>query len=207
MKTHLNLLPLSFQRRLVVRRDLIQWGSVCFMGLVIGTICCVDAHHTAEQQQRQLDRLTSRAVPLRRLGEENQRLAERLNQAHDRHLLLQSLEGVHPPLQIMGVVSRSAHNDIGSVQVRSFILTPGESDRPRMSPGNTRRSVSSSTNKPPANAGRLFLQGTALDDNALTGFVNGLRGEGLFKSVELRSSSTLQLSFGDARQYSVECRF
>jgi len=167
----------------------------------------MDAHSTSEQKQRQLDRLTSQAVPLRRLSEANQRLSERLNQAHRRHLLLQSLEGVHPPLQIMGLVSRSAHNDIGAVQVRSFILTPGAADRTQMSPGNARGSVVSSTKKPATNAGRLSLQGVALDDNALARFVNGLRNEGLFTSVELRSSSTLQLSFGDARQYSVECRF
>lgn len=207
MKTHLNLLPLPFRRRLVIRSELIRWGAACVMALVISAVWCLDAHRSSRLKQAQLDQLTTQAAPLRSLATDNICLAGQLNVSHRRHVLLQSLEGVHPPLQLLGIVSQSADNDQGSVQVRSFALTPRVAQQPKKSKATGRRNKATATSNVSEVSGQLSLQGVALNDGALTDFIDRLRRKSFFTSVDLRSSSTVQLSLGSARHYSVECRF
>lgn len=208
MKTHLNLLPLPFQRRLIVRCESVRWGAASVVALIVSSLYCLDAGETTREMRSQLDHLTSQAAPLEILAAENRRLAVKLDVSHRRHLLLQSLEGVHPPLQLLGIVSRSASIEDGAIQVRSFVVTPESGGgRPSGRETRQRRQSVSRGGEETANNGQLSLQGIALNEIALSEFVNRLRSDGFFRSVELRSSSNVALPFGSARQYSVECRF
>lgn len=207
MKTHLNLLPLPFRRRLIVRQELLRWGAACAVAVAVSGIICFRAHCRVQLKKAELQQLAEKVDPLRSAAASNQQLAEQLDVARRRHQLLRTLEGVHPPLQLMGIVSRSVAEKNGTVQVRSLAVMPGTEGQTAVPGRRGRQGATRRVATEASSSGQLSLQGVAADEVALTEFVNDLRAAGFFLSVELRSSSSVALQFDSARQYSVECRF
>lgn len=205
MKEHLNLLPLPFRRRLVIRQEMVRWGCASVVALMVSIGMWLQARQAVEEKTSELAALNEDVRPLRIVEMTNQRLARELDTSWRRHELLLNLEGQNSPAQVLGHVSRSAAQRLGAVQVTSFSLLPAAERRVQRTRGGAVVNDASETG--PEFNGQLALQGVAANEQELTEFVEELRDEGFFSSVELRGSSSVTLRYGSARQYSVECRF
>ena len=101
-------------------------------------------------------------------------------------------------MQLIGLISTATSAVEGTIQLHSFQLTQSEAVKSGTPVG------SASQNAPRM---KLGLQGYAVDDLALSRFVSQLRSTGVFETVELQTSSNVQLVAGNARQYVVECQY
>jgi len=204
MTSHINLLPWKLRRRFIIRRVLARWSAVAMIVLLGSSVFIVNSHLKLRTSQAELRQLVQRAAPVQQLIAENDRLTDQLERSDQRSLLLDSLAATGHPLQLIGIVSRSASATPGEILVQQFELIETE-------PTPTARTTSSGNKDLLPPVGRkhrqLGLTGMATDDLALSQFVTQLRDVGVFQTVELRASNDIDLSAGSARRYTVECSF
>jgi Tfp pilus assembly protein PilN len=205
MAHHINLLPWEFRRKTIQRRLLQRWAAVTALlavscGMMLGVI-----HQSLRQSRIELARLHEQAAPLRRAVSESHHLTALLQRSGERRLLLDSLNATDQPLQLLGIISRSAAETPGEIVVQGFEITESEVPAPSGQTSSGDRSVS--TLITPAPTRRLGLSGMATDDLALSRFIAELRDSGVFRAVELRASNDIHLNAGSARHYVVECSF
>jgi len=167
--------------------------------VVLAATVCWQAEASLEDAEAAFAIVDDRAAPLRQIVQHNQKATEKLQVADQRQLLVDCLKAADRPLQLVGLISSTANTNDGSIQIQSFQLTQGEE------PTNG-ASVPTAENDTPRRM-KLGLQGYAIDDLALSRFVSQLRATGVFESVELQTSSNVQLAAGNARQYVVECQY
>jgi hypothetical protein len=199
MKSHINILPLQFRKKLLVRQIVPSWACVWGGVAVMAAIICWNADATLADAQAAFAIVDVRAEPLRQIVQRNQQATEDLKVADQRQLLADCLNAADKPLQLVGLISSTANTNDGSIQIQSFQLTQGEQ------PTKSASAATAENNAP--HRMKLGLQGYAVDDLALSRFVSQLRATGVFESVELQTSSNVQLAAGSARQYVVECQF
>ena len=198
MKSHLNILPLKFRKKLLTRQIVPYWACV-WVGVVVAVaVACWKEDASLAMARTAFEAVDVRAEPLRQIVQRNQQTSDSLKIADQRQLLVDCLRAADKPLQLVGLVSTTANTSDGSIQLHSFRLTQGE----RPLSGTSADSTQSKTPQM-----KLGLQGYAVDDLALSRFVSQLRATGVFETVELQTSSNVQLAAGNARQYVVECQF
>ena len=199
MKTYINLLPRPFRRRLVLRSCLLQWSVVWVVtGAAVAGIC-YEKHSRLETVRRELAALNAQCKPLRLTDQENQTLQTRIALMRGRQSLLTHLDAGLHPLQVIGLVSRSAEFVGGrlrvekmSFQVVEVLQSVGNNDEETKSPA-------------PIKTFRLTLNGIASNNLAVSKFIVALRDSGFFESVELRSSERTEMAGGRARKFLVDC--
>jgi hypothetical protein len=198
MKSHINILPLQFRKKLLVRQIVPCWACVWLGVTVVAAIVCWNANASLADARTAFAIIDGRAEPLRQIVQRNQKATDSLKVADQRQLLVDCLQAADKPLQLVGLISSTANTKDGSIQIQSFQLTQGQ-------PTDSASPVATHGNAPLRM--KLGLQGYAVDDLALSRFVSQLRATGVFESVELQTSSNVQLAAGSARQYVVECQY
>ena len=198
MKSHLNILQLAFRQKLLARQIAPCWGCVWGIVAVAAAFVCWNEDASLAVAKTQFAAVDVRAEPLRQIVQRNQKTADNLKIADQRQLLVDCLCAADKPLQLIGLISTATSTAEGTIQLHSFQLTQSEA----VTSGTP--ADSASLNAPRM---KLGLQGYAVDDLALSRFVAQLRSTGVFETVELQTSSNVQLAAGNARQYVVECQF
>lgn len=202
MKTNLNLLPTQFGRRLIIRGRLVLWSCV---GLVVcaALIAAGYRQHTKLAAARsELADIEAQCGPVRALLKENNSIGSRIAELRGRQTLLAHLNRGRHPLQLIGLVSRSAQYVGGNLKVASLsyqiteTVVPADSEQ-QDGTGDTPPAVTESI--------LLTLDGIAANDLAVSKFILALRESGYFATVELRSSVRSQLASGRARRFQVDC--
>ena len=191
MTTHLNLLPWSFRRRMLIRRRCREWAVGLAIACCIPLAWCITAIHHGEQLRAELQEADELAEPIRRCLRESQQLSAERARTGRREELVNSLRGRRSPIQLLGMLSDFSQRERGAVQVRNLNLM---SDLPSREAGQVGNSHI-----------RLGLQGIAVDDHAVSGFVGSLRTSGVFESVDLRQSSDREAGEARVREFAIEC--
>lgn len=199
MKSHLNILPLQFRKKLLARQIVPCWAVVWVGAAVVASCVCWKADASLAVARAEFEAVDARAEPLRQIVKRNSETADDLKIADQRQLLVDCLRAANKPLQLVGLISATANTADGSIQIQNFQLTQSEELTTDQGRG------SQEANGP--RRMKLGLQGYAVDDLALSRFVSQLRATGVFESVELQTSSNVQLVAGNARQYIVECQY
>ena len=207
MKTFVNLLPLEYRRRQLVRCRLVQWSVVwalCVLlaaGVWWGKQC---RHRSARYAAEAAERAY---LPLKKLLGESDAMRTELEQLHAKGTILRQLCDDRPIVTLIGVVSQGVHQCAGRLAVQKLSFERREEQIP------TGAVKSAARNKEPGQSPSqetvpwavVALEGEALDNIAVATFVVSLRDTALFRSVELKSSVSKKSTDGEFRSYSLEC--
>ena len=113
------------------------------------------------------------------------------------------MTGLHP-LQVIGLVSRSAEFVGGRLRVEKMSFQVIEVSQPLVDQTAGQNGVD--LKQPaPIKAFHLTLNGIASNYLAVSKFIIALRDSGLFESVELKSSERTEMAGGRARKFFVDC--
>ncbi len=205
MASHINLLPWEFRRKTIQRRILKCWVAIAALFVMSSGIILDVDHQELRRSRNELASLSAQAAPLRQTVAESNRLTAQLQRSGERRLLLDSLNATGQPLQLIGIVSRSAAGTPGEILVEEFAITETDPPAPLSQTASADRNAPAPVIEV-ANR-RLALSGMATDDLALSRFIAELREAGVFQAVELRASNDVNLNAGSARHYIVECSF
>lgn len=202
MKTSLNLLPKEFGRRLIIRRALVLWSSILLFACLAVIAAGYRDHAILSTARRELAVSEARCEPVRATLKENNIIGGRIAELRGRQTLLANLNRGRHPLQLVGLVSRSAQNVGGNLKVASlsYQITEtvvqsdvGQQNNTGVTPPATIESI------------HLTLDGIAANDLAVSKFILALRESGYFRTVELRSSVRSELATGRTRSFRVDC--
>lgn len=211
-----NLLPIAWQRRMIINRRLSQWASLWIVTSILAGGACAGKYWVYMRNLRSFEQVQTTVVPLQQIALETQELQRKFSQLEGRESLLATLDSSEHPFQLLGIVSQSAANSSGKVQVNDLSLKTVRYDfqsnlqlpRNIRSQGNRSRTINvqgNNTHNPEPEKVALQLIGTASDDIAVTRFVNQLRKYNVFDSVVLVSSQST--SKGSLREFIVGCEY
>lgn len=200
MKTSLNLLPLEFRRRQLLRRRLVQWslawGGFFFVLLAVGS----SRYAAWKSVERTMSGLELRCDPIRKLQSDVEQIQARLNELGARDSLVGRLHELRPAVVALGLVSTSAANCDGRVWLERFTMLQQTSE-----PSKAKDQPESDAG--PRTVGTLALQGAAVDNLEIARFAAALRDTKAFNRVELKSSLGTATADTTSRSYVVECAF
>lgn len=200
---HMNLLPVSLQKKLLVRRRLKQWGVVWGLCAAVALTVAFIWSDRHSDSKATLAELNERVAPLRELDVENDQMLQKINDILARQSLLGDLDSAERPLTLVGIVSHSAASTQARLQVQRFTMQRQEITAPTS--GETTKN---DTQEPETIVQTtLELSGIALDDMAVARFITALRETGVFVQVELKSSLSTQIADNPAKEYLVRCTF
>ncbi len=211
MKDHVNLLPIGYRRRCLLRQRLRQWSIVwAVVAFALAAIWLERrsswqvALEQVEDQEQQYDELRAIKIQTARLA--RQKLVFGKQQA-----LVASLEHSPPPLLPVALISASAARCEGRVAVRHLVYneeTPPQQSVASPAAGGPDKAPSATPAAAPATplpVGKLTIDGVATDNVAIAEFVLGLRDSGVFERVDLKSAATSATRSGSVTTYQVEC--
>jgi hypothetical protein len=224
MKNSINLLPLRYRRRQLLRRMLASWLLVWIACLGIGIgVCGLAWRHSQSLEQAALAAERT-AGPLKQLVDEQATMQSAIGELDAKAPAAGAVQSDRPVLTLIGLVSQSAQRCQGRLVVEQLSFerkdkspagagkmppaaeTPPDSSSHRLA---ARPGVGAeSPNTAPAEDepwGRLTVRGDALDNLAVATFVVGLRDSGVFRHVELKSCNRSLVAGHESRSYLVEC--
>lgn len=187
MRTHLNLMPMTYRRRQLIRRRLWQWSVMWVFAMVVLSLA---AWTQWSQYQRGVARLSARQreyQPIEQLGKEVAEIERRIDDLQQREALSLNLADERSMLSLVGVLSDAAKSSGGQVSIQNM-----QFDR--------RGDGAAETNS-------VVLRGVAVDDFSVARFAARLRDRKAFSNVELKSTGDVKVGDIDARTYSLECSF
>ncbi|MFG0335106.1 MAG: PilN domain-containing protein [Maioricimonas sp. JB049] len=201
--THMNLLPLPLQKKLLIRRRLSRWGIVWGLCSVVALTVAFVWSNRHSGSKAALAVLNDQVAPIRKLEAENGQMLEQINDIVARQSLLGDLDSAERPLTLVGIVSHSAASTQSRLQVQRFAM-----HRQEITPTETKAAPAEASEKPETIVQTtLELSGVALDDLAVARFISALRETGIFVQVELKSSLSTQVADNPAKEYLVRCTF
>lgn len=208
MKRFVNLLPLTYRRRCLVRRALAKWLIVWMTSIALSAAACGVAWHRSRSLQQDAVAIERSAAPLGRLVAEQTQMQTSLSALDAKNSVLGQVRSDRPPLSFLGAVSQSAARCKDRLVVQHLAF-----ERKDKQP--------TAGNKPPQAAvpqqplqdgndgseawGSATIRGEATDNVAVATFVAGLRDSGLFRQVELKSCLRSPTSGRETRCYIVQC--
>jgi hypothetical protein len=208
MTPHLNLLPLSYRRRALLRSRLLRWSIVWVVTFGLAAIVCLWQYQDVASMRRHSKTLRRQCMPLRRLERESERMQNRLGELTDRKSLLAALRTSRSPFQLIAVVSQSTGDSETGICVRQFELSVARQRRPNTTPAEKGAKADNSQSDQDEGPRMLLrLQGNATDDVAIAQFVKSLRDSSAFEAVRLKSAASTQLLGRDVREYEIDCTF
>jgi hypothetical protein len=205
MKRHLNLLPWSFRRRMLVRRRLGQWSALGFVAvLVMGSVWLWEAR-ALDRDEQSVEALRRRAAPTLGMQQKNQRGQQRLRSLEGGQSLLAELEPERMSFHLLAAISRGAGQCQGRIQVRHLSLeralqpvktatAPPAGDKTAAKQPEVMEEVC-----------KVSVRGIGTDNLAVAQFVAALRDSSLFHSVELKSTVGGSDAHEQGRAYHIEC--
>ncbi len=203
-KPSVNLVPVAYRRRLLVRRRLRQWVIVWVLaGTAMGT-AGVSEYGRLQRQRETLARLEERCRPLRETEQDTQRIQQQLAVLGDRESLLAKLARSNPPAQLIGLVGLAAHGEEHLIRIGEFHLRTTTSRVMR-----EERDEQGQVKRVPADIEKrqLALHGLGVDGMAVARFVSQLRQTGAFDSVMLKSSIEVPGQTSQTSLFEVECEY
>jgi hypothetical protein len=206
MNDDINLLPLAFRQRDQLRTRLRQWSAVWILTLLIGVSGGAWKYAGGQSLRERVRSLEEQCVPIRDLARQNAALKTRLHEFTGRQSLLMELERSQRPVQLLGIVSQSAHATNQRLHVEQLHISQEEVPLPQpTTPAKPDPAAANVKPAKPAVRTRLVLTGLAADDLAVARFIAQLRGVAVFQSVDLESSSRVPHPTGHAQHYEVHC--
>lgn len=201
----MNLLPYSFRKKLVTEKILRRWIAVWTVCLLVGVgVTLVSWAGQASAATEQAD-LEARARPFQKLEAENEKLATEIAAIQKRESILEDVNGISDPLSYLTLISRSAAAAEGELFVNRVAISEAEEiiEKAVQRRGPKGRSVTPAKTK---DIIQVNLSGLATNHASVATFVTTLRESGVFRSVELKSSTALPLPHGNGRQFDVICK-
>jgi Tfp pilus assembly protein PilN len=187
MKTHLNLMSMSYRRRYLIRRRLSQWGLLWSLSIAMLSLLMWAQWSQYHAGMARLGSLRREYEPIAVLQTDIDRIRQRLDDLQRRESLSLVLADERSLVTLVGVLSEAAQNCGGRVCIDSLNLD--------------RRASSEGVNNV------LTLNGVATDDIAVSRFTTALRDRQTFAHVELKSTGSGKVGDLSARTYSLECSF
>lgn len=204
MKPCINLLPLNYRRRRLMHRSLWWWLPVWLVCIVAATAYWLVFERSGPLDQ-QIMVAEQEVVPLNRLLRETASMRTRLKASITQGSLLGQMRNDLPPLSLLGAVSQSAALCKGRLFVERLDFQRKE--QTRTTAGGSPGLGSPQASRPETREawGAATLQGSAVDNVAVSIFVVGLRDSGLFRRVELKSCVRSSEGGRETRRYILEC--
>jgi hypothetical protein len=204
----MNLLPYAFRRRLLVRKLLGRWGLVWTVCGLVGGAVCGWAWSDLRSAQAELAGIEETTRPVREMAEENRRFIAQIEEISGRESVLNELGGIAQPVSLLALISQSARFaderlQIQRMNVAQVVREPESGSGQKPGPQKGKPSPGDAA---PRKTLELTLSGVARDDVAVSRFVSALRDQGVFETVELRSSVGVRWAHGEGRRYDVVCR-
>lgn len=187
MKTHLNLLPMSYRRGQLIRRRLKQWSAVWL--LVAGCTVLVGWTQWSNYQAgaTKLASLRVHYQPIAALKRDIAGLREKIDALQRRESLALSLADERSMVGLVGLLSQARQACAGRIAIGHLNLT-------RSGESQSARHV-------------LTLTGVAADDIAVSQFASALRQANAFADIDLKSTGSVSVGDVEARSYTMECTF
>ncbi len=189
MKRNVNLLPLPFRRRAVVRQRATQWSFVLGIALVGCGVTWLFEYTAYAKIREQVETFERRGASVRCLAAETRVLRIEMQELTDRQGLAGVLARRHSMLGLLGVVSSSAQQTQGRIRVDGIVMQ-AEGVEDAVTNGQW----------------MLRLTGVGAGSQAIARFVRSLRDANVFKRVDLKSTSHLAAP-EQLRSYEIECRY
>lgn len=194
MKTFINLIPIQYRRRNLVRRRLRQWSLVWVLCLIV-----VVAIGYRKVNRYRLDRQTAQLAaerhrPLDELIHETRTMRSTLGDLKAKGTLVAQLQDERPVIALLGLASRSAARSAGHLHLTKLeydherqltVATGGPPRNPKASRNHKRPEKDDTPQVTPAT---VHFAGEALDNLTIAGFAAALRDSRMFRHVELKSS-------------------
>ena len=206
---YVNLLPMSFLRRLTIRRQAWNWG-ICVAVTSLLCIVVVAAQYFAVLATQQLQFLTAlQSQELHAVQADTQRISSELASLD---AVISSLKKTRPDdrtLALLGIASTSAKKATGKVQLKQLMTQTAPTVKSASlppTPGPPSRNVAESV-APRRAANDFVLEGVADSAAAIASFVDALREAKVFTRVDLTATSETATSGGPTRQFRIDCKF
>jgi len=192
MKTSINLLPASYQRQLMLRRRVYQWGIVLAMGLLAAGIMRMrDVREYSTLSQR-LDLLAREHQPTQQMLRRLVDMREELSELYQLEQVAKELEYQRPALFLLGLLSEIGEQTGGRLRVTKLELTGLQH------PSTARKNES-------VGGSGVLLTGVSLDNQSVAKLESGLWESGFFSKVELLKSTVIGEEQGSLREYQLRC--
>lgn len=206
---YVNLLPQAFQRKLLLRRRLMQWCLVWAICVLGAAAACGVRHRAVLAAHARLTEIETRCAPVRLVMAEAQQVEDRLAALEVRQAELKDFQPDHRALAVLAVISAAARDTQAQLHLQQLQFHSPEKFSAAVV-------VNAAASAPPTAAtpatlnidrGQVTLQGMAADDAAIAAFIEALRRVPVIRHAELKSSSHSTVAGEDQRQFEVLCRF
>lgn len=208
MNSTLNLLPISFRKRLLIWAIIRQWTvCLCFLLILMGCWGMSEYLRMTSEHNR-LTQLNAKADSILKVSQTNQILTKRSEKLSEKEESIIQIRNSELHLQILGLISQCTHPLNETVQVLNYKLEEihQQGNSPAKRPRPQRRSPAQS-NENQSKMMRLDLRGLAEDDTSLAKFIQALEKQDFFNTVQLKVVSRMELSSKMVRSYQIECTF
>ncbi len=206
MKTHDNLLPPEFQKRLLIAVRIRQWCKIWAITTLVVMGFCLQKYASSYRLQEQWNRLNHQTNSIVDTKLKNETLERQLVELLEQISLIDEANDAKDHLALIGVISRSVRNSGESIQVQSC----------------TFHELTVATSKPEKNAQlqnqaakpfvpvvektmKIDLRGLSTDEGSIARFINALKKVDTFSHVELKAVRGTEISNQTLRAYQIEC--
>lgn len=202
---NMNLLPFSFRKKISTDKILKRWIVVWVICTVGGASATLASWAGQTKAQSAFQQLEQQALPIQKLSNENLKLTSEISAIQKRESILEDVSGISQPLSYFTLISQSAaatNNELlvhrlSITEAEEAVAAPKKRGRPQAKPVKA---------PPPVKYIQVQLSGMATDHGSVAVFVTSLRDSGAFRSVELKSSTSLPLPHGNGRKFEVICK-
>ncbi len=205
MNDFLNLLPLEYRRRVLLRRRLVLWAGIWAVSLAAAVGVSVSKHAAYRDVRRKTEAAERAYRPLNELTRQCTTMQKELDQLHAKGTLLGQLRDKRPLLTLVGVASQSARQCRRRLVIRDLLFerNTDQTKGAQTKGAQTKGALPETGSTPWAS---VTFKGDAKDNLSVATFVVGLRDSGLFRRVELKSSLGAKSSDDEkTRSYWLKC--
>jgi hypothetical protein len=174
MKLVVNLLPPSYRRRQLVRRQAMQWGAV--LAAVLLVVWCGRWFELREFSalRQQLEAASREGKPTQVMLQEITKMRKQIEDLQVYEAVAQELDYQRQVLPMFGLVSRAARSSDGKLRVLELRCDELQA-----------ASVADRSSSDTSQTGSVKLIGVALDSQAVAEFHESLVEAGMFADVKL----------------------
>jgi len=210
VRTSVNLLPFGYRKRRLLHRRLLQWclvWTVCALAAVGGWLLKVRAYAGLSREAESVEQACE---PLYETARQRDLMKNDLGKLHAQGTVLGQLRADRPLVALLGLASTSAQRCDGRLYIHGLTFQRQAAQRRPTAKTDRSRNKGKKPQQPAPKApaaiwATVVYQGHALDNLAVATFVAGLRDTGLFRRVELQSSTGKPKADTLTRTFVVEC--
>jgi hypothetical protein len=193
MTPRMNLVPKSFQRKLLVRKRIRQWLLPCTVALGISVAAVGEVGYRLRSLSVEAAKLDEKLQPMNEMSREADGVAARLKSLVGHESVLHEIAGVQRPISLLAVISQSAGGSNSRLQIRRLTIQQASTE-------------TTAAKEPKVSSTEITIHGVALDDADVAAFVQSLKSSQAFSTVELKSTTSTVVADVAVRQYDVCCR-